>query len=29
MTVQSAFEEWLKMIGIFWGLVWYLMSGIW
>lgn len=29
MTAQSAFEEMITIIGIVFGLVWYLMSGIW
>lgn len=28
MTVQSVFEEMFAMIGVFFGLVWYLVSGI-
>lgn len=29
MTVQSVFEEMAAMIGIFFSLVWYLISGVW
>lgn len=29
MTAQSVFEEMFAIIGIFCGLVWYLVSGVW
>jgi hypothetical protein len=29
MTAQSAFDEMIVIIGIFFGLVWYLISGVW
>jgi hypothetical protein len=29
MTAESMFKEMISIIGIFFGLVWYLCSGIW
>jgi hypothetical protein len=29
MTVESAFKEMLVIFGIFFGLIWYLVSGVW
>jgi hypothetical protein len=29
MTAQSVFDEMLVIFGIFFGLLWYLVSGVW
>jgi hypothetical protein len=29
MTVQSVFDQVFSILGIFFGLVWYLVSGVW
>lgn len=29
MTVQSVFDQVFIIVGIFFGLVWYLVSGVW